>query len=258
MKVAVLGAGRMGRALVRCIEARPELELAGVWARNGDLHGLLEAADVAVDFTLPDATLDVLAGATRAGKPLVCGVTGLDDRQMKQVAEAAGSIALLYDRNMSVGIAVLAELVALAGASLGPAFAATIHEVHHVHKKDAPSGTALKLAESLARARGREFRDVYRFRPGGEAPRESAGDIVVTAERCGEVAGEHRVRFESGLEALDLHHSVSDRSVFAEGALTAAAWLTGRPAGLYAMRDVVQARSGGDGGGGDRTGDSVN
>lgn len=242
MKIAILGAGRMGQALVRCIETMPQLELAGTWARDGDLHGLLEAADVAVDFTLPGAIADVLEGATRAGKPLVCGVTGLDDGQLEQVAAAARRIPLLYDRNMSVGIAILAELVALAGACLGPAFEASIHEVHHVHKKDAPSGTALKLGEALARARGREFRDVYRYRPDAVASRTSAADIVVTAERRGEVAGEHRVRLESGAEKLELGHSVTDRRVFAEGALTAAAWLCGRPAGLYTMRDVVRAR----------------
>lgn len=244
MKIAILGAGRMGQALVRCIEARPALELAGVWARSGrhELDDLLAAADVAIDFTLPGATAAVLAEATRAGKPLVCGVTGLDDEKMQQVVAAARSIPLLYDRNMSVGIAVLAELVSFAGASLGPAFAASIHEVHHRRKKDAPSGTALKLAETLARARGQAFRDVYRYRPDGEAPRESAGDIVVTAERRGEVAGRHRVRFDSGSEILDVGHSVSDRAVFAEGALLAAAWLRERPVGLYAMRDVVQSR----------------
>ena len=264
LKVAILGAGRMGQALLQRIEASRELELAGVWGRSGSnvirqLDRLLESADVAIDFTLPDATARVLEDVTRAGKPLVCGVTGLDRDRMRQVGEAACSIPLLYDRNMSIGIAALTELVALAARTLGEAFAASVHEIHHVHKRDAPSGTALKLAEALAAARGRDIDEVYRYEAGygsqSEGGRRAAGDIVVTAERRGEVAGEHCVRFESVAEALTLTHSVTDRRVFADGALLAAAWLVGRPAGLYSMRDVVQARGAG---GGEPRSDSVN
>jgi 4-hydroxy-tetrahydrodipicolinate reductase len=261
MKVAILGAGRMGQALVRSIATSRDLELVGVWSRHAagsgrssDLEGLLTQADVAVDFTLPGATAEILEQAARAGKPLVCGVTGLGDELMRRVAESAHSIPLLYDRNMSLGIAVLAEVVALAGASLGPEFCTSIHEVHHVHKKDAPSGTALKLGEALASARKQAFRDVYRFETDGKAVERSPGAITVTAERRGEVAGEHCVRFESGAETLSLSHTVSDRRVFAAGALLAAAWLTRQPPGLYGMRDVVRSRSTG---GGQRSGDSV-
>ena len=261
MKVAILGAGRMGQALVRSIDESKDIELAGVWSRRstvpatgGDLYRLLNAADVAVDFTLPGATAEILRQATRAGKPLVCGVTGLDEDLMGRVAEAARSIPLLYDRNMSIGIAVLAELVAFAGASLGPEFAASIHEVHHVHKKDAPSGTALKLGETLAAARQQAFRDVVRFKPDGTAAGRAPGEITVTAERRGEVAGEHCVRFDSGAETLSLGHSVTDRRVFAAGALLAASWLTRQVPGLYGMRDVVQSRPDS---GGQRSSDSV-
>lgn len=253
MKVAVLGAGRMGQALVRSIEASPGIELSGVWSRSEksgvgrDLQPLLQEADVAIDFTLPGATAEILQQALRAAKPLVCGVTGLDDGQMRRVVESARRIPLLYDRNMSVGIAVLTELVTVAGASLGSAFAAAIHEVHHVHKKDAPSGTALKLAEALAEARQQAFRAVYRYERDAQADRRSPEEIRVTAERRGEVAGEHRVCFDSGAESLTLTHAVTDRGVFATGALMAAAWLTGQPPGLYGMRDVVRAIATGSG-----------
>lgn len=237
----------MGQALVRCIRASDQLTLAGVWARSDaggivirpDLDALLDEADVAVDFTLPAALPVVLESVGRTGKPLVCGVTGLDHEGMRRIAATARSIPLLYDRNMSVGIAVLAELVAQAAAALD--FAASIHETHHVHKKDAPSGTALKLAEALARARAQAFDDVYRFDTDGNVRRRSADEILVTAERRGEVAGEHRVRFDSGAESLVLEHAVSDRRVFATGALLAARWLASQGPGLYAMRDVVQA-----------------
>jgi 4-hydroxy-tetrahydrodipicolinate reductase len=251
MKVAILGAGRMGQALVRSVEASPDLELAGVWSRNAaaptvseDLDRLLCAADVAIDFTLRGATAEVLKHAVQAGKPLVCGVTGLDSDLMRQVEESARSIPLLYDRNMSIGVGVMTELVALAAASLGSTFTASVHETHHVDKKDAPSGTALKLAEALAVGRRQVFRDVYRYQP-GEASRHAAGDIVVTAERRGDVVGEHSVRFDSGAESLILKHSVADRGVFAAGALMAASWLTRQPPGLYGMRDLVRAASGG-------------
>lgn len=254
MKVAILGAGRMGQALVRAIEPSQDIELAGVWSRStetagvgGELGRLLQDADVAIDFTLPAATAEILLHVTRAGKPLVCGVTGLDDERMSRVAEAARTVPLLYDRNMSIGIAVLTELVTLAGASLGQAFVASVREVHHVHKKDAPSGTALKLGEALAGARQQAFRDVYRYESDGEARRRSPGEIMVTAERRGDVPGEHHVRFESGAETLILSHSVTDRGVFAAGALMAAAWLTRQSPGLYGMRDVVQARAPGGG-----------
>lgn len=254
MKVAILGAGRMGQTLVRSIEASPGIELSGVWSRSEkggvgrDLERLLQDADVAIDFTLPGATAEILQHALRTAKPLVCGVTGLDDEQMRRVVESARRIPLLYDRNMSVGIAVLTELVSVAGASLGSAFAAAIHEVHHVHKKDAPSGTALKLAEALAEARQQAFREVYRYaEQGAKAGRRSPEEIRVTAERRGDVAGEHRVCFESGAESLTLSHAVTDRGVFATGALMAAAWLRGQAPGLYGMRDVVRAHAAGSG-----------
>lgn len=262
MKVAILGAGRMGQALVQSIEGSDDLSLAGVWSRSAgasivvdhDLGRVLRRADVAIDFTLPGATADILDQVTHAAVPLVCGVTGLDAPLIRRLAEAARSIPLLYDRNMSPGVAVLTELVALAGASLQPPFAASIAETHHLNKRDAPSGTALKLGEALAQARRQHFRDVYRYRPGGAAERRSVEDIVVTAERRGKVAGEHIVRFESGIETLTLSHSVADRRVFAAGALLAARWLVRRGPGLYGMRDVVQARAAG---GGEQGRDSV-
>lgn len=261
MKVAILGAGRMGQALATQIADNPELTLAGVWVRrvasaeaggtallahaDTDLEAILSAADVAVDFTLPDATTHVLDVATRCRRPLVCGVTGLSDEQRRRLQGASRLIPLLYDRNMSVGIAVLCELVARAAASLGPEFTAAIHEIHHVHKKDAPSGTALQLGEALARARHLDFESVCHIAADPET-RRSPGEIVVTSERRGEVAGEHRVRLASAGESLELCHAVTDRRVFAAGALRAATWLRRQAPGLYAMGDVVRAaRDGG-------------
>jgi 4-hydroxy-tetrahydrodipicolinate reductase len=255
LKTAVLGAGRMGGELITALGSSGDMELSAVWVRRSgrfdpallpatatvsdDIDAVIAGAGVAIDFSLAEATAEVLAAVVTAGVPLVCGVTGLGHRETKQMRAAANSIPLLYDRNMSLGIAVLKELIARAGPLLRPGFVAGIHETHHVHKKDAPSGTAIALGEALAKSLGREFEDVYRFETSGEQ-RRSPEDIVVTASRRGEVPGEHTVLFQSDAESLELTHKVSDRRVFAEGSLRAARWLVDQKPGLYHMNDVLR------------------
>lgn len=261
LRVSVLGAGRMGREVIRAVAASDGLQLAGVWLRREgrraddgiELHGqaadravvgtdldaVLENADVAIDFSLPAATATVLGAVRKARKPLVCGVTGHDESALRQMRSVAESVPVFCERNMSVGIAVLQELVRRAGALLGPEFLAAIHETHHVHKKDAPSGTALKLGEALAKARHRDFDTVFRYSAGGAATRRSANDIVFTVTRLGEVPGEHSVRFQAETETLELTHTVTDRRVFADGALQAARWLVHQKPGLYGMTDIL-------------------
>lgn len=225
----------MGRQVIQCAAASKAYEIAGVWAREDrsaesdpgipvsrHLSEVLEGADVAIDFTLPEATGQVLDAVTEAGVPLVCGVSGLPNAVRQRMAGAAAVIPVLYDRNMSLGIAVMQRLVRLAAVALGDRFEAEIHETHHVHKVDAPSGTALQLGEALADARGCEPEEIH---------------YEVT--RRGEVPGEHTVLFRSADETLSLRHEVSDRRVFAVGALGAAAWLLGQPPGLYSMQDVI-------------------
>ena len=163
----------MGQALAATIEANDDLELAGVWRRGEDLDAIVADADVLIDFSLPEATATVLATVAEHGVPLVCGVSGLDETGQAAIASTAGTIPLVYDRNMSLGIAVLDKLVRDAATALGPGFAIEIHETHHVHKIDAPSGTALKLGESVAAAAGLE-----------------QGAIHYESERRGEVPGD--------------------------------------------------------------------
>lgn len=216
----------MGQAVAASIEQQQDLRLAGIWTREGDLDAIVAAADVVIDFSLPEGTVAVLDAVLRHDKPLVCGVSGLNDAQRAQLERAAARVPVVYDRNMSLGIAVLEHSVRQAAASLGKEFDVEISETHHIHKKDAPSGTALKLGEAVAAARGEDGTGTVRFE----------------AERRGEVPGDHEVIMRSQTERLTFAHSVTTRQVFADGALRAASWIVGRPAGLYGMRDVLFGR----------------
>ena len=240
IKIAVAGAGRMGQAIVRLSGNAEDLTVTAVWARDpskinfdspndilisDDLAALIAIADVVIDFSLPDATLEVLETAVRQNKALVCGVSGLDAAQMAAMDEAAASIPVLYDRNMSQGIAVLDAAVRNVAKSIGPQFKVEIHETHHMHKKDAPSGTALQLGEAIEAVRGAD----------------ASTEVHYESERRGDVPGDHRVIFASPNERLEFSHSVTTRDVFAEGALLAAGWLAGRKPGRYSMQDVLFA-----------------
>ncbi len=230
----------MGQEIQRCIADAEDLVLAGVWARNsGDLSTVLSSAGVALDFTLPEVTEDVIQAATRAGTPLVCGVSGLTEPVDQLIADAAKEIPILYDRNMSLGVAVLQQLVQLAGAAFGREFEAEIRETHHVHKIDAPSGTALQLGEALAASRGQSFIEAYHYDPCGKSE-PSSEEIHFDVKRHGEVPGEHTVIFKSANESLSLMHKVNDRRVFAVGAIKAARWLVQQAPGLYSMQDVIR------------------
>lgn len=248
LKIAVLGAGRMAREVLQVIQDNPRCETSGIWARSAaglpealvspDLAFVLAAADVAIDFTLADATSRVVQEALIAGKPLVCGVSGLNEQQMKEIEDASGRIPLLYDRNMSYGIAVLTHLLQQSGNAFSSDFVTEIHETHHRHKKDAPSGTALLLGETLAASRGQSFADVYHYDPdGNEASPADAIRFFVSRE--GEVPGDHKVIFRNAAESVELSHSIADRRVFAEGAVKAALWLKSRSKGRYRMLDVL-------------------
>jgi 4-hydroxy-tetrahydrodipicolinate reductase len=240
IRLGIAGAGRMGLAIINAVNEFPDLEISSVWVRDpdavadlatpsgaivsSDLLHVVEAADVIIDFSLFEATEQVAEAVSRHGKPLVCGVSGLGGVQLAALENAAQVVPVVYDRNMSQGIAVLQELVGRAARSLGDEFAIEIHETHHVHKKDAPSGTALKLGESVASARNQVGADSVHYQ----------------SERRGEVPGDHEVIFSSPTERLTLSHSVTTRTVFAEGALRAARWVSGQQQpGFYDMHDVL-------------------
>ena len=199
------------------------------------MQALAESAHVLIDFTLPGPTVLIAEAATNAGVPLVCGVSGLDDASLDALAAAAATVPVFYDRNMSIGVAVLQQLVGVAAPVLADGYRTQIHETHHVHKVDAPSGTALKLGEAIAASRGKSLQDLARYEDDPVSP----GDIQFDVTRRGEVPGDHAVVFEGTNEVLELRHSVSDRRVFADGALKAARWLSSRSPGLYSMRNMV-------------------
>jgi len=242
----------MGQEVQRCIADSDDLVLAGIWARNGgagesqtatlqsdNLSAVLSSAQLAIDFTLAEVTEDIIKATTRAKIPLVCGVSGLSEPVKQLMAEAAKEIPILYDRNMSLGVAVLQQLVQLAGAALGSQFEAEIHETHHMYKIDAPSGTALQLGEALATSRGQIFSETCHYDPCGNS-KPASGQIHFDVVRRGEVPGEHSVHFKSANESLSLAHKVDDRRVFAVGAIKAARWLVNQAPGLYSMQDLIR------------------
>lgn len=213
----------MGQAVARSIAQHSALGLIGTWRRGDDIDALFAAADVVIDFSLPDGTEVVLDAVVRHRRALVCGVSGLSEALLAKLDAAGNEIPVVYDRNMSMGIAVLERSVREAAASLGPEFAVEISETHHIHKKDAPSGTALKLGEAVADSRGESGLDAIRF----------------TVKRHGEVPGDHEVVMSTATERLTFAHSVTTRQVFADGALRAAQWVVDQPPGRYGMQDVL-------------------
>jgi 4-hydroxy-tetrahydrodipicolinate reductase len=214
----------MSQAIQQSIDTLDGLVLAGVWTRGSSLDDILAGSDVLIDFSLPAANAEVLAAVRRHQKPLVCGVSGLNEEQLAALRGAAAVVPIVFDRNMSQGVTVLERLVKAAAESLGPEFLVEIHETHHVNKLDSPSGTALKLAESVAAGKGVAV---------------DAAAIHFEVERRGEVPGDHSVLFVSPMETLSFKHSVTTRQVFADGALRAARWLFAQEPGLYEMHDVL-------------------
>ncbi|MEM7279306.1 MAG: 4-hydroxy-tetrahydrodipicolinate reductase [Pseudomonadota bacterium] len=256
VKIAVLGAsGRMGRSLREQIEDDPELKLSGAWQRSAasnsgpqlisnELSVALAGADIAVDFSLAAAQADVLSHCLALKMPLVCGVTGLNAVDLERLGRAAKEIPLLYDTNMSAGVHVLAELVRRAASLLGDSYDAEVFEAHHRRKLDAPSGTAIKLGEAVAEGHGTELSEKAVWSRHNASCARAPGEIGFSVVRGGDIVGEHTVYLAGTSERLELTHRAQSRSVFSAGALRAAKWLVGQPAGsLYTMGDALNLTS---------------
>ncbi len=239
-RIGIIGAGgRMGRAIAALLEDRAEAQLAGGSDRGDDPAELARSADVLIDFSAPDALEANLAAAVGARIPIVVGTTGLGEAHHRLIDAVAGEVAVLQAANMSLGVNLLAHLVREAAARLGPEWDIEILEMHHRHKVDAPSGTALLLGSAAAQGRGADLDAVSdRARDGITGPRE-AGRIGFAVLRGGSVAGDHEVLFAGEGERLSLGHRAESRAIFAQGAVKAALWLVGKPAARYAMSDVL-------------------
>ena len=239
-RIGIIGAaGRMGKAVAAAIEEEPEASLAGGADQGDDVAALARRADVLVDFSAPGALEANLAAAAAAGAPIVVGTTGLGAEHEALMEAAATRVAVLQAANMSLGVSLLAHLVREAAARLGPDWDIEIVEMHHRHKVDAPSGTALLLGRAAAEGRGVVLDAVSdRGRDGVTRARES-GRIGFASLRGGSVAGDHQVILAAEGERLELGHRAESRAIFARGAVKAALWLKGRAPGRYAMTDVL-------------------
>jgi 4-hydroxy-tetrahydrodipicolinate reductase len=237
--IGIIGSeGRMGAALALAI-TEAGASCAGGIDIDGDPIALARASDVLVDFSSPKALVSNLGAAVAAGKPILIGTTGLDEDHHRAIDDAARHIPVLQTGNTSLGVTLLARLVREAAARLGPDWDIEIAELHHHHKVDAPSGTALLLGEAAAKGRGIPLaRHSERGRDGNTGAR-ARGAIGFASLRGGSAAGDHTVLIAGEGERLELIHRAENRSIFARGAVKAAHWLKTMPAGRYAMDQVL-------------------
>ncbi len=237
--IGIIGsAGRMGQALVEAIQAADQTHAGGV-DQDGDLAVLVAASNVLVDFSSPHALEANLDACVAAGKPIVIGTTGLEERHHYLIDDAARDIAVLQTGNTSLGITMLAALVKQAASQLGDDWDIEIVEMHHRHKVDAPSGTALLLGEAAAKGRDIDLKANSERGRDGITGARATGAIGFASLRGGSVAGDHNVIFASDNERIELIHRAENRAIFAKGAVKAAMWLESRKAGRYRMEDVL-------------------
>ena len=238
-EIGIFGSeGRMGQAIAAMLDGMGAGHAGGV-DKGGDALSLAKDADVLVDFSTPEALAAHLDAARGAGTPILIGTTGLEQAHHDAIDAAAKEIPVLLAANTSLGVNLLAHLVRDAARRLGSDWDIEIVEMHHRHKVDAPSGTALLLGRAAAEGRGIRLEDhAVTAREGQTGPRE-AGTIGFATLRGGTVIGEHQVILALDQERITLGHIAEDRGVFANGAVAAALWLRGRPPGLYTMSDVL-------------------
>jgi 4-hydroxy-tetrahydrodipicolinate reductase len=222
--------GRMGRAIAELVAARDDAFVSD------------DDAEVFVDFSVPGALREHLDLARKAGKPILIGTTGLGSEHQRLIEAASAEIAVLQAANTSLGINLLVHLVRETAARLQEQWDIEIVEMHHRHKADAPSGTALLLGQAAAEARGVSLDEISDRGRDGITGARQPGHIGFAALRGGSVAGDHQVIFAAEGERIELGHRAESRAIFARGAIEAALWLKDRPAGLYSMTDVLGLR----------------
>lgn len=255
-------AGRMGGRVLLALAEAGDLKLTGAFERPdhpavgqdaGTVAGLgplavpiaasldevIEKGDVLIDFTTPTASVSHLEKVAKKGKAAVVGTTGFDEAQRKTIHSLGRSLRAVVSPNMSVGVNVMLRLVGEAARLLGPDFDVEVLEAHHNLKKDAPSGTALALARTVAESLGRDLKEVGVFGREGLIGERKKGEIGIMSLRAGDLVGEHLVLFAGVGERLELTHRAHSRDNFARGALRAARWVVSQPPGIYSMADVL-------------------
>lgn len=262
-KIAIIGAaGRMGRRLIACVEQDPETQLVAALEAEGSeflgrevghLAGVAEsalaishdrdaaarAADVLIDFSFPEVTIANLEIAVEHGRPMVIGTTGLTDGQKVSLQRLAEKVPVVLAPNMSVGVNLLWRLIQDAARVLQDDYDVEIIEAHHRHKKDAPSGTAMRSAELLAQVLGRDLAHDAVYHREGQIGERDPKEIGIQTIRGGDIVGDHTILFCGDGERLELTHRASSRDTFATGAIRAAKWVIGKTPGLYDMQDVL-------------------
>jgi 4-hydroxy-tetrahydrodipicolinate reductase len=239
VRVLLVGAkGRMGQAIAAAAEAADAVIVAGL-DQGDDLAKEIGACDAVIDFSHPSATDEICRICLGAGKPLVIGTTGHSNEERALLEKATESLPVVFSPNFSVGVNALFWLTRKAAEMLGKDFDLEIVETHHRLKKDAPSGTAKKLAEMLCEVRNLDYAKNVAHGREGLIGERSAAEIGVHSIRGGDVVGDHTVMFAGRGERLELTHKAFSRETFAVGALRAARWIVGHPPGLYTMEDVL-------------------
>jgi len=262
IRIAIAGSGgRMGCALLESVAQADDMLLHAALEHEGskllgrdagELHGIvsgirigadveaaLQGADVLIDFTRPEGTLYHLGICRRLGVSMVVGTTGLDTQQKAQLEQASQDIGIVFAPNMSVGVNLVLKLLETASRILSHGYDIEIIEAHHRHKVDAPSGTALGMGEAIARTLGRDLAQCAVYGREGVTGERDPSTIGFATVRGGDIVGEHTVLYAGTGERVEITHKASSRATFAQGALRAARYLQGSPAGLYDMQDVL-------------------
>ncbi len=265
MRIAIAGsAGRMGRTLIECVLQDGALKLSGALEQPGhallgkdagefagaitgipvsaDIDAALAASDALIDFTRPAGTLAHLDACLRLGRKMVIGTTGFSESEKARIAEASRKIAIMFAPNMAVGVNITFKLAEIAARSLGEDYDVEIIEAHHRHKVDAPSGTALKIGEVVAKALGRDPTKDFIHGREGEPGERGKKEIAFHAVRGGDIIGEHTVMFAGMGERVEITVRSSSRATYANGALRAAKFLKDKKNGLFDMQDVLGLR----------------
>ena len=255
INLAITGCmGRMGQQIIKSAKSNKKFNVVSLTESNQinkKIDGIkvdinnenaFKKANLIIDFTVPKCTLDVLKIASKLKKRVVVGTTGFTKKEEDLIKRFSKKIPILKAGNMSLGINLLMYLTEIASGSLGKSFLTKVFEIHHKHKKDYPSGTALMLGKGIATGKNKSFYTLLGKKFLNKKSFPYGNKINFNSIRKGEIIGEHEVKFSSGKEIITLNHEAFDRALYSEGALSAASWLMKKKPGLYSMRDMMNFR----------------